>query len=138
MIVKFKKLHPEAVAPSYAKEGDAGMDLTAVSVLTTDDFMEYDTGIAVEIPFGFVGLVFPRSSISKMGHSLANAVGVVDSGYRGSIRLRMRVKEGKPVYGPGDKIGQLIVMPYPMITMIESNELSTSVRGNTGFGSSGT
>lgn len=80
--VKFKKLHPDAVVPSYAKEGDAGLDLTAYRMTPTKagiPYIEYGTGIAMEIPQGYVGLVFPRSSISKLeGFSLKNSVGVID------------------------------------------------------------
>lgn len=78
-----KKLDPKAVIPSYAKPGDAGMDLTSTSrtVVSTyeEDYIEYGTGLAVEIPEGFVGLVFPRSSVSKKDMYLANAVGVIDA-----------------------------------------------------------
>jgi dUTP pyrophosphatase len=137
MIVRFKRLHADAVVPSYAKEGDAGLDLTAVAMSLSKGFTEYDTGLAFEIPQGYVGLVFPRSSISKMGNSLANAVAVIDSGFRGSVRLRMRVKAGLPTYRVGDKVGQLIILPYPSIDLLESNILSDTFRGQSGFGSSG-
>lgn len=103
MKVKIKKLHPEAIIPSYATQGDAGMDMTAVSAHIDKSglFIEYGTGIAVEIPEGFVGLLFPRSSLSKTSLVLANHVGVVDSGYRGEIKFRfkelaMSVKEMDP------------------------------------------
>ena len=99
MKVKIKKLHPDAVIPSYAKPGDAGMDLTAISkrVETGSDengeYIEYGTGLAIEIPEGHVGLVFPRSSVSKKDLFLANAVGVIDSGYRGEVKLRFKLLE---------------------------------------------
>ena len=103
MQVKIKKLHPEAIIPSYATQGDAGMDMTAVTAQIDKSglFIEYGTGIAVEIPEGYVGLLFPRSSLSKTSLILANHVGVVDSGYRGEIKFRfkelgMRVKEMEP------------------------------------------
>jgi dUTP pyrophosphatase len=86
MKVNIKKLDEKAVIPKYAKNGDAGLDLVAISRKETDNYIEYGTGLAIEIPDGFVGLLFPRSSISKMGLSLANSVGVVDSGYRGGIK----------------------------------------------------
>ena len=80
MKVKIKKLSPNAVIPTYAKEGDAGMDLVATSIISdTPDQITYGLGIALEIPEGFVGLVFPRSSIRKTGLQLSNSVGVIDS-----------------------------------------------------------
>lgn len=77
--VKIKKLIPESVIPTYAKPGDAGMDLTAVSMETKGKYIEYGTGLSLEIPEGYVGLIFPRSSISKTVLGLSNAVGVIDS-----------------------------------------------------------
>ena len=87
MIVNIKKIHPEAVIPSYAKAGDAGMDLIATSIISeTPSQITYGLGISLEIPKGFVGLVFPRSSIRKTGLQLSNSVGVIDSGYRGELQ----------------------------------------------------
>lgn len=143
--VKIKKMHKDAVIPKYMKSGDAGMDLTAV----TKEFeindagqklQVYDTGIAVEIPVGYVGLVFPRSSISKTGLIMTNHVGVIDSGFRGSIKQKFRI-DGRPTkkstYNIGDRVAQLIIVPYPSINFIESEELSSTERGSGGFGSSG-
>lgn len=139
MRVKFKKLSERAVTPQYAKPGDAGMDLVSTSVVENEMFYEYDTDIAVEIPEGYVGLLFPRSSISKTKQILANHVGVVDSGYRGSLRLRFKKLDwdGGEVYNVGDKIGQLIIIPYPTIELEEVSELSDSHRSDSGFGSTG-
>lgn len=153
MELKVKKLHPDATAPKRAKPGDAGLDLTCIDsgeikkVHEKDEFgnyksafyREYKTGIAMEIPSGYVGLIFPRSSISNTALSLANSVGVVDSGFRGEILLRFRVlQEESPIrYKKGDKIGQLIVMPYPEVEVIEVDALTPSARGKGGFGSSG-
>ena len=99
MKVKIKKLDNAAVIPSYATNGDAGLDLTAVSCQIDQSglFIEYGTGLAVEIPEGYVGLLFPRSSVSKTTLILANHVGVVDSGYRGEIKFRFKdlVMKGK-------------------------------------------
>ena len=103
MKIKIKKLHPEAIIPSYATQGDAGMDMTAITAQIDKSglFIEYGTGLAVEIPEGYVGLLFPRSSLSKTSLVLANHVGVVDSGYRGEIKFRfkelgMSIKEMEP------------------------------------------
>lgn len=141
MVVRFKKLNPNAVTPSYAKAGDAGLDLTAISMQivdnTTHGYVEYGTGIAVEIPQGYVGLIYPRSSISNTGMMLSNSVGVIDSGYRGEIKFRFKWISNTSMYNLGDRIGQLVVMPYPTIQMEEVLELNTSERGAEGFGSSG-
>jgi len=139
MIVRFKKLSKKAVTPQYAKLGDAGMDMVATSLVKGEVYYEYGTDIAVEIPEGHVGLLFPRSSISKTKQILANHVGVVDSGYRGEIKFRFKklAWDNGEVYNVGDKIGQLIIMPYPTILLKEVSDLSETQRGDTGFGSSG-
>ena len=88
MEVKIKKVNPSATIPVYSKSGDAGMDLTAVTLQVTDEGRYiYDTGLAFEIPEGYVGLIFPRSSISKKDLLLTNSVGVIDSGYRGTVKV---------------------------------------------------
>ena len=139
--VKFKKLNEEAELPKYANPGDAGLDLKATSVEWSKDFhcYVYGTGLSVEIPEGYVGLIFPRSSIRKYGLDLTNCVGVIDSGYRGEIMLTFRPQfEGSgKVYDIGDKICQLIIMPYPIIEPVEATELSETERGENGHGSSG-
>lgn len=150
MKIKFKKLHPDAIIPSYSKAGDAGLDLTALSIEISAGLVEYGTGLAVEIPVGYVGLIFPRSSIYKTGQRLSNSVGVIDSGYRGEIRFKfytdtfwsnsekcyMVDSEGEE-YQIGDRIGQLIILPYPQIEPEEVDELSETSRGEGGFGSTG-
>lgn len=141
MQIKVKKLHADALIPAYSKPGDAGMDLTAVSAEKDDHGnVIYGTGLAIEIPQGYVGLIFPRSSNSKTDLYLTNHVGVVDSGYRGEIMFKFRPIKGllnAKVYQVGDRVGQLIVLPYPSIELIESNELSSTERGDGGFGSTG-
>lgn len=138
--IRIKRLDHGAVMPSYAKIGDAGLDLTACSKTHTDTYVEYGTGIAIEIPQGYVGLVFPRSSISKLQNnfSLRNSVGVIDSGYRGEIKLRFSTTAfGDSIYQNGDKIGQLIIIHHPTIMLQEVDELNSSDRGDSGFGSTG-
>lgn len=154
--VKFKKLVTEAVIPKYAKSGDAGLDLTATSILETDMYIEYGTGLAIQIPLGYVGLIYPRSSLSNYDLVLANHVGVVDSGYRGEIKFRFKKVHQNPVYTNeldssgsgelkdqrlhykvGDRIGQLIIQEYPLVLIEEVTELEDSSRGFGGFGSSG-
>ena len=141
MDVKIKKLDKKAVLPKYAKEGDAGMDLTATSKWYDDDNnVCYGTGIAMEIPNGYVGLVFPRSSNAKQDLILSNGVGVIDSGYRGEITFKYKLVEDRHLakdYNVGDRVGQIIIMPYPKIEFVEVSELSETDRGNGGYGSSG-
>ena len=141
--LKFKKLHPDAVIPKRAHPDDAGLDLVAVSVEFNNEYgyYEYDTGLAVEIPPGFMGIAAPRSSVSKTGLSLCNGVGIVDSSYRGSLKSRF-YKEVLPgirsdIYGIGEKVCQLIIVPIELPTPIEAQELSETRRGSGGFGSSG-
>jgi len=143
MVVKIKKTHPNSVVPVYAKTGDAGLDLTAVSL--EFDYVAgkvtYDTGLAIEIPEGYVGLVFPRSSISKKKLALTNSVGVIDSGYRGSIKAVFKMESQllppEDLYKPGDRVAQIIIIPYPQIEFEEVDELSDSDRKAGGFGSTG-
>lgn len=143
--VKIMKLVEEAVIPQYSLEGDAGLDLTAIH-RNYDEYgnIVYHTGIAIEIPKGYVGLLFPRSSISKKQQFLTNGVGVIDSNYRGELMLKFKpTVQGHSkveslfdeMYEIGEKIGQLIIMPYPLINFILSDELSDTVRGTNGFGS---
>ena len=136
MIVKIKKLHEQAKIPTYAKQGDAGLDLTAISITEKDKYIQYNTGLAIEIPPGYVGLLFPRSSISKKDQILANSVGVIDSGYRGEIGIRMKGTEGD-IYKIGERVAQLIIIQYNNITLQEVNELNETERGDGGYGSTG-
>ena len=159
MRVKIKKTHPDAVIPKYAKAGDAGLDLTATSMYY-DEYGNicYGTGLAFEIPEGSVGLIFPRSSICKEQLLLSNAVGVIDSGYRGEVSFKFKpsmaldnrqcVKADaeklwsiavrqNDIYKVGDRIGQMIIMPYPSVEFEEVEELSETERSEGGYGSSG-
>lgn len=150
MKIRIKKLHPNAVIPKYSKEGDAGMDLTVTSIYSEDEYhITYGFGIAMEIPEGYVGLVFPRSSIRDFDLTLSNSVGVIDSGYRGEIQGTFKktiqaitynphkIYMGGTIYSVGERAAQIMVMPIPYITFVETNELSDSVRGYGGFGSTG-
>ena len=141
MKVKYKKLNPLAKHPAKANETDAGFDLVATSleypIGSTGIFVEVCTGISFEIPKGHVGLLFPRSSITKTQHFLRNSVGVIDSGYRGEVKLRFSLDESPSSYQIGDKVGQIIFIKLPVVELIEVDELSTSDRSTGGFGSSG-
>lgn len=140
MIVKIKRLHKDSIIPKYSKPGDAGLDLTATSKFYDDfDNVCYGTGLAIEIPEGHVGLLFPRSSISKTDLTLRNSVGIIDSGYRGEITFKFNniLMSSCEPYNVKERIGQLIIMPYPTIKFEEVKELSTTERGEGGYGSTG-
>lgn len=145
MDVKICKLSEDAVIPTYAHPGDAGMDVVATSVNITEDYIEYGTGLSFEVPEGYCMLIFPRSSNSKKDLILANSVGILDSTYRGELKLRFKkcyqpVIYGlvaRTVYNVGDKIGQIMILPYPQINFTEVDSLSETERGDGGFGSTG-
>lgn len=159
MKVKFKKLEKLATMPTRAHASDAGFDLAATSIqIDSRGNVVYGTGLAVKIPEGYVGLVFPRSSICKQDLLLSNAVGIIDSGYRGEIMAKFKAaknvrpsiqKEGESlyvdlytgyrsqIYAVGDRIAQLIILPIPAIEFEEAEELSSSDRGEGGYGSTG-
>ena len=142
MKVRIKKLNQNAVIPSYAKDGDAGMDLVATSIISnTSTQITYGIGLALEIPNGFVGLIFPRSSVRKTRLMLSNCVGVVDSGYRGELQATFNKINNDSIsendYKVGDRIAQIMIIPHPDIQFEEADELSDTERGDGGFGSTG-
>lgn len=140
MKVKVKKLHPNAIIPNYAREGDAGMDLTITTIEAENGIdITYGFGIAIQIPEDHVGLIFPRSSIRKKDILLSNSVGVIDSGYRGEIQATFKKTDGfnSDKYRVGDRAAQIIILPIPYIEYCEVDELSTTDRGIGGFGSTG-
>ena len=138
--IKFKKLVETAKMPTKAHPSDAGADLTAVSREWNEELKcwIYGTGIATEIPEGYVGLVFPRSSIRKYTLAQCNAVGVIDSSYRGEIMVSYKLtSDVEKIYNIGDKIAQFIILPYPEVSYKEVETLSETDRGENGHGSSG-
>ena len=138
MQVKIKRLTPNAVIPTYSKEGDAGMDLVATKILSDTTFdITYGIDLAMEIPNGFVGLVFPRSSIRKYDLILSNSVGVIDSGYRGELQATFKTTGFRPKYEVGDRGAQIMIIPHPPIEFHVVDELSDTERGEGGFGSTG-
>ena len=156
MEIKIKKLKEDAVIPSYAKQGDAGMDLTATSKWYDDNGNTcYGTGLAFEIHEGYFGLLVPRSSNAKTDLRLTNSAGILDSGYRGEVMFKYRNDNFSKMdgglqnhlvmgdiafnneYEIGDRIGQILVLPYPKIEFVEVDELSETERGEGGYGSSG-
>lgn len=145
MEIKFKKLSENAVLPVRAHEHDAGLDLTCTKIESgVNDAREiiliYHTDLAVEIPEGYVGLIFPRSSVYTKSISQTNCVGVVDSNYRGEIKVMFRsTVPGVPeFYTVGERFAQLVIVPYLKADVVEAEELSESERGENGFGSTGT
>jgi len=144
--IRFIKLRPDAIAPKYAHDGDAGLDLHAcfelmagyegLDVQVGDPPVLIDTGIAIELPRGFQAEVRPRSGWSKRG--LWVPVGTIDCTYRGSIGVIVSSVHGCHVVKPGDRIAQLVISRVETVTLIESAGLSQTARGSRGFGSTGT
>ena len=136
------KLGDGAPLPRHARPGDAGMDLTSRETveIAPQGTVMVRTGVRVEIPEGHVGLCFPRSGLaSKRGISLTNCVGVIDSGYRGEIMAPLyNAGHELQVVERGERIFQLVIMPFVTCECVEVDELSDSERGEGGFGSSGT
>jgi len=140
-LIKIKKLNMLSELPVRAHPSDAGFDLVATSIEhpfgSAGIYVEVCTGIAMEIPEGYVGLIFPRSSVSNTKHFLRNSVGVIDSGYRGEVKLRFSIDDSNTSYQIGDKVGQILFIKLPEVELVESPELSASARKEGGFGSSG-
>ena len=143
MKVRFKKLSPNAVMPTKAHPSDAGADIVCTGFEVDDDGnVVCHSGIAVEIPEGYCGFLFPRSSIAKKDLALSNAVGVIDCHYRGEVTAKFKPTEPtkhekRHIYHAGERMAQLIVLPYPEVEYVESNELSDTDRGKGGYGSTG-
>lgn len=154
--VNITKLVPEAAIPQYSRDGDVGLDLVATSChFDANGAVVYGTGIAIEIPKGYYGDLRARSSNAKFDLLLSNGLGTVDSNYRGELILKFKPSQrfcdrsdgyhirdadcgqDAKLYEVGDKIGQLLILPYPLINFIEVESLSDSNRGTEGFGSSG-
>lgn len=141
--VKVKKLSPDAVIPTKAHATDAGFDLTAISAEYDHVYgcIVYHTGLAFEIPKGYVGLVYPRSSVYKKDLVMTSSTGVIDSGYRGEVLVKFKRLTNDPrrsaAYDIGNRVAQLVIAPVPPVEFIEADELSESDRGTDGHGSSG-
>lgn len=143
MNVKIKKLVPHAEVPKKAKNGDAAYDVVATDYYYNSDygFHEYGTGLSFEFSPEFVGLLFPRSSVSKKRISLCNGIGVLDSSFRGEVTFRFRSKDPQAheddLYDVGDRIGQVMFIKREDVDFIEVEKLSETSRGLGGYGSSG-
>lgn len=140
MKIKFKRLSEFAITPTKAHADDAGYDFYATDMVEENGAYVYHTGIAVDIPQGYVGLVFPRSSVARTDIILTNCVGVIDSGYTGEVTAKFKIlneKEQPCIYHLGERIFQMIIIPIPEIEFEEVNELRKTDRGSGGYGSSG-
>lgn len=141
MKLKFKKLREDAVAPSYASEGDAGMDLRALDGVTLKpgEHAVIKTGIAFELPENTVGFVCSRSGLAaKHGVFVLNAPGVIDSGYRGDVGVILKNSGDTDfVVEAGDRIAQFVIQEFISVKLVEAEEISESARGEGGFGSTG-
>ena len=144
MIIRYKKVHENAKEPVRGSEWAAGWDLSACATDWDDvnKVLVYHTGIAVEIPRGYVGLLFPRSSIYKKTLVQTNAVGVIDADYRGEVLVKFALRyhseiESPRLYDLGERIVQLVIVPVPEVAWLEADTLSETARGENGYGSSG-
>jgi dUTP pyrophosphatase len=140
--VSFARLNEEATLPTRAHEGDAGLDLYASEPahIGPGERWGVGTGIAVEIPEGHAGLVLPRSGLAREnGIALVNSPGLIDSGYRGEIRVLLLNTDPAEIFrvAPGDRIAQLLITPIAVAEPVEAEALADSARGEGGFGSSG-
>lgn len=142
MNVRVKKLHPDAVLPTLGSAYAAGADLYSVEEVTlpVGGTVLVHTGLAMEIPEGYGGFIFARSGLAtKRGLAPANKVGVVDADYRGEIMVALYNHGDKPqVLEKGERVAQMVLMPFLAAEYIEADELSETVRGAGGFGSTGT
>ena len=135
--IKFKKMNPNAVIPKQGTAGAAGFDLTAVRIEETEQYVKYYTGIAVQIPAGYFGMLVPRSSVVNTGLLMGNSVGIIDNDYVGELSAVFYLRSGCKVYNVGDRIGQLVIVPIPEVEYVEVDELSETERGAGGYGSTG-
>ena len=139
--VPVRRLRDDAVLPSQAYDGDAGLDLSAAEGLTIGpgERAVVGTGLAVAIPPGYTGLVVPRSGLAaRSGLGKVNSPGVIDAGYRGEVRVVLLNTDREQPFTvePGMRIAQLLVVPVPPVRLVEVDELPESERGERGFGSS--
>ena len=141
--VKIKKLNENATIPTYGSPYSAGADLySAMDDVTIEPHTTFlvKTGIALELPIGFAGLIYARSGLaSKRGLAPANKVGVIDCDYRGEVMVALHNHTNVPqTIAKGERIAQLVITPYVVADFEETDELSETVRGEGGFGSTGT
>lgn len=145
MELKIKRLNDKAIMPIRAHEGDAGLDLTCTEITTEINecgqlILVYHTGLAMTLPTGCVGLLVPRSSICKKSLMQCNSCGILDESYTGEVMFKMKSTTDvvPAVYKVGERIGQLVIVPYYTPTITEVTELENTARGEGGFGSTDT
>jgi len=157
MEIKYKKLIPEAKSPLRIYDVDAGFDLYSISKEETPDYIEYNTGLAFEIPVGYAGFLFPRSSVTKYDLMLKNSIGLIDASYRGEIKCRFTKIIGDEIedmivlkdrisidfsnakiFEVGERVAQIVFIKIPEVTLVEAPELSETERGEGGYGHTGT
>lgn len=137
MKIKIKKTDSKAIVPFYATDGSGAMDLTAtLTEFIDNEHVKYYFGLAFEIPKGYVGLIFPRSSCYKQRQIMSNCVGVIDSDYRGEVSAVM-IGNSKEMYRNGDRVAQILFLQVPKIELVEVDELTPTRRGEGGYGSTG-
>jgi len=137
--IKFKKLSKDAVTPKKASTGAAAFDLVAVRLNREANYWEYETDIAFEVPPGWVAKLYARSSCSNQGLCLANGVGIIDSDFRGGVKVRYYIANDLfALWKPGEAVAQIIFERLPDVTLVESEHLTTTERGEGGFGSTDT
>lgn len=138
ILLKIKFTHPDATLPAQAYPEDACWDICSTVIKDQNDlYIEYGTGLSMAIPDDYVGLLFPRSSVSNHDLLMSNCVGVIDAGYRGEVTVRFRSRLGLRIYRAGDKVAQLMVIQRPRLKLEIVQDLPDSIRGRRGYGSSG-
>ena len=150
--LKVKRLYEDSILPTRANQSDAGLDMYVNSIEkdTEKGIVTYNLGVSLEIPEGFFGLLFPRSSVFKYDLSMTNSVGVIDSGYRGEVKAKFRIPDWESkfskrgighsnpeLYEIGDRCCQLIILPCYHFPVVDVDSLSDSDRGEGGYGSTG-
>ena len=139
MTIKIKKLREDAILPKYAQPGDAGMDVYAneTIILQPGERDVVSTGIAMAIPLGYVGLIWDKSGLASK-HGLKTMAGVIDSGYRGEIKILMHnLSTQSYTVEKGNKVAQMLIQPIEQRNVLEVTELEDTLRGDAGFGSTG-
>ena len=141
--LRIKKLNDKAVMPSYGSASAAGADLYSAEeeiVIAAGETKLVHTGLSMEIPEGYVGLIYARSGIaSKRGLAPSNKVGVIDSDYRGEIMVSLFNHSGETqTVAAGERVAQIVITPYLTVNFVEADDLSDTKRGEGGFGSTGT
>lgn len=138
--ILIKKLVEEVTIPKKMTSGAVGMDIVAISKTITPEYIEFGTGLAIQVPQGYGAFLLPRSSLTKTCYVLNNSIGLIDTDFFGEMRFRFKMLSGYeslPGYEVGDRIGQLVILPVLDFEFQEVEELGSTDRSNNGFGSTG-